>query len=127
MARIDIGDLLLIAEAATGFPADELKHDVDYALAEAALAAPYSGIVDREFFPTPVDKIAVLGYRIMRYHPFTDGNKRTARVAMRVLTDEYGMTWTDRSEDDSVHTMKAAASGVLGEEQFRGWVAERLR
>jgi prophage maintenance system killer protein len=38
----------------------------------------------------------VLGYRIMRYHAFPDGNKRTARVAMRVLADRYGMTW-DRS------------------------------
>jgi death on curing protein len=126
MRPLDIADLLLIAEAATGIPADELKHDVDYALAEAALAAPYSGIVDREFFPTPVHKISVLGYRIMRYHPFTDGNKRTARVAMRVLADRYGMTWTDRNEDDSVYTMEAAASGSLSEEQFEGWVRARV-
>jgi death-on-curing protein len=99
---------------------------VDYALAEAALRAPYSGIVDREFFPKPEDKIAVLGYRIMRYHPFTDGNKRTARVAMRKLAGRYGLSWTDLSEDDSVSTMEAAASGALDEEQFVGWIRRRV-
>jgi death-on-curing protein len=92
----------------------------------AALGAPYSGIADREFFPTPVQKIAVLGHRLMRYHPFTDGNKRTARIAMRLLADRYGLTWTDHSEDDAVHTIEAAAAGTMPEEQFAAWVAERL-
>lgn len=86
----------------------------------------HSGIADREFFPAPVQKIAVLGYRLVRYHPFTDGNKRTARVAMRVLADRHGLTWTDSSEDDAVYTIEAAASGAMLEEQFGAWVAARL-
>jgi prophage maintenance system killer protein len=124
--RIDLADLLLIAEAATGVPAQQLKHDVDYALAEAALAAPYSGIADREFFRTAVEKIGVLGYRLARYHPFTDGNKRTARVARRELALRYGLTWADRDEDDAVETMVQVASGMLAEEQFISWVADRV-
>jgi death-on-curing protein len=126
VARIDLADLLLIAEAATGVPAQQLKHEVDYALAEAALAAPYSGIADREFFPTVVEKIAVLGYRLARYHPFTDGNKRTARVAMRELALRYGLPWADRDQDDAVATMVQVASGTMAEDQFISWVADRV-
>jgi death-on-curing protein len=105
---------------------EQLKYDVDYALAEAALGAPYSGIADREFFPTTAEKIGVLGYRLVRYHPFTDGNKRTARVAMRELALRYGLRWADHSEDDAVTTMIQAASGALPEEQFIAWVAKRV-
>jgi prophage maintenance system killer protein len=127
MERIDLADFLLIAEAATGFPIDQIKQQTDLALADAALQAPFAGVADAELHPTTAEKIAVLGYRIARYHPLRfDGNKRTAWVAMRHTASSAGLTWTDPGEDEVGDVMEAAASGEMSEPDFVTWVAQRL-
>jgi death-on-curing protein len=111
-----------------------LRSSVDQALAEAALAAPYSGVADREFFPNSHEKLAVLAYRLVRYHPFTDGNKRVAWLAMREMAARNGIEWSSPpgGDDEVVRVIEACAAGAMAEEDFIHWVgqpvnAERLK
>ncbi len=122
MESIDLADLLLIAEAATGIAAESLSRDVKVELAEAALAAPFAGFGDFELHPENWQKIATLGWRLARYHPLTDGNKRTARLAMREMAARNWLSWTDPSEDEAVAVMEDAAAGTLSEDAFAVWV-----
>jgi death-on-curing protein len=124
--RIDLADLLLIAEAATDTPVEQLQHVIDVALAESALGAPFAGFGDVEVHPETWQKIAALGYRLARYHSLPDGNKRTARVAMREFAMRNGFAWADPGEDEAVAVMEDAAAGSLSEEAFAVWVRRRL-
>jgi death-on-curing protein len=48
---------------------------------KSALERPFSSFEGIEFFPDFPHKVAVLIHSIIMYHPFVDGNKRTALVA----------------------------------------------
>jgi death on curing protein len=49
---------------------------------EAAAARPAASAFGADAYPTLRDKAAVLFHSIVRNHPFRDGNKRTATVAL---------------------------------------------
>jgi death-on-curing protein len=64
---------------------------------------------------------AVYAISIARNHPFIDGNKRVAWVAMRTFLRLNGITLTfDRI--DAVNVMLALAAGEITDEQCTGWV-----
>ena len=78
MERVELADLLLIAESHLGIDASALaRMDRVVALASAALAAPFAGFGDVEVFPAFEAKAAVYCSRIVKYHPLPDANKRT--------------------------------------------------
>jgi death on curing protein len=81
--RLTNGDLLLIAEAALDTDAERLMRVIDVPSAESALAAPFAGFGELDFYPDPAVKAAILCSRLVRNHPFPDGNKRVAYLAMR--------------------------------------------
>lgn len=51
---------------------------------ESALARPFLTVDKKEMFPSLEEKIAALIEGIIIFHPFIDGNKRTALVAADV-------------------------------------------
>ncbi len=64
---------------------------------------------------------AAYAYGLARNHPFIDGNKRAALVAMELfLVLNGGELVAD--DADCVITMRALAAGHLSEEQFAEWV-----
>jgi prophage maintenance system killer protein len=97
--RIELGDLLLIAEGHTGIGANQLARIPRVlALAEAALAAPFTGFGEYEAFPSLQEKGAVYCARIATYHALPDGNKRTAYDVMREFFDRNGLPFTHPPE-----------------------------
>jgi death on curing protein len=66
----------------------KLIRDVDLLL--AAEARPQASAFGADAFPTLEEKTAVLLHGIARYHPFRDGNKRTATVAMLFMLEVNG-------------------------------------
>lgn len=129
MNRLDLADFFLIAEAVTATPTDDLRTTTNIALAESALAMPFAGVVDREFFPEAHEKIAVLGYRLAAYHALRDGNKRTAWTAMRMMASINGLELQrpDGGEDEIVDVMTSVAAGTLSEHALVEWVRGLLR
>ena len=69
---------------------------------------------------------AAYGFGLARNHPFIDGNKRAAFVAVQLFLALNG--W-DLVADDAqcVITMLAVAAGHLREEDFAQWVREHSR
>jgi len=54
----------------------------DRGLLESAAYAPKESAGGQDAYPTFFTKVAALGYRLCKGHPFVDGNKRTALAAM---------------------------------------------
>ncbi len=70
---------------ALSFPGVEpvYKDDVlDRNLLESAVEQPFSGVFDREFYPTIYDKAACLFFSVAGGHIFSNGNKRTGVLAL---------------------------------------------
>ena len=51
---------------------------------ESSLARPFTAFGKVELFPNLISKIAALIHSLVVFHPFADGNKRTALVAADV-------------------------------------------
>lgn len=91
----------------------------DSGLLESALARPQNLVAYGE--PDVHDLAAAYGYGIARNHPFIDGNKRTAFVAVELFLSLNGFNLT-ATDVDCVITMLALAAGELREEAFARWL-----
>ena len=91
----------------------------DLGLFESALARPRN--LAHYGNPDAADLAAAYGFGIARNHPFIDGNKRTAFVAVELFLALNGL---DLVADDvaCVLTMLAVASGTLDEAAFATWL-----
>ena len=69
---------------------------------------------------------AAPGHGIARNRPFIDGNKRTAFVAVELFLEMGGHVLA-ADDADCVLAMLRLAEGAIGEDDFAGWIRERLR
>lgn len=66
---------------------------------------------------------AAYGYGLATNHPYVDGNKRVAFLAMYVFLELNG--WElDAKETEVVTTMRSVAAGEMGEDELAGWLRE---
>jgi death on curing protein len=91
----------------------------DLGLLDSALARPLNITVYGE--SDHASLAAAYGYGIARNHPFIDGNKRTAFVAMELFLalNRYVLTAEDTL---CVTTMLEVASGTMEEEGLAQWI-----
>lgn len=68
---------------------------------------------------------AAYGYGIARNHPFLDGNKRTAFVAMELFLMLNGHV-LNANDVDCVMTMLAVAAGDIDEAAFADWIRKHI-
>ena len=96
----------------------------DEGLLESALARPINLAAYAE--PDAADLAAAYGFGIARNHPFVDGNKRTAFVAVELFLDlnDFELTAGDA---DCVLTMLAVAAGQMQEADFARWLRQHSR
>jgi death on curing protein len=64
---------------------------------------------------------AAYAFGIARNHPFIDGNKRTAYVAMELFLIDHGMR-LEAEDGDAVLTFLALAAGDLPEDALADWI-----
>lgn len=93
----------------------------DWGLLEAACARPRMGFGDYEAFSSLLEKAASLLEAICSYHPFIDGNKRTAWLACMVFLKLNGRL-VEASVDDAVEFMLKVAAGDLALEEIVSWL-----
>ena len=96
----------------------------DESLLESALARPkqilaYSAEADIATLA------AAYAYGLARNHPFNDGNKRVAFMAMAVFAELNGLEF-DAPEAEVVDVMLSLAAGDLEEVQLADWLRARL-
>jgi death on curing protein len=123
---LTLADFLLIAEAVLDIDAERLAHAADLGRVESALAAPFAGWGDTDFYPGTAAKAAVLCSRLMRNHPLPDGNKRVAYLAMRELLARNGYEWVRPDDGETAEMIERLAASDVSEEEFAAWVAEHV-
>ena len=96
----------------------------DEGLLESALARPQHKWTYKRR-PDLASLAAAYGYGLVRNHPFRDGNKRIAFLAMVIFLGLNGFD-LEAAETDVVTTMVTAASGQLTERQLANWVRKHV-
>ena len=76
--------------------------------------------------PVAADLAAAYGFGIARNHPFSDGNKRTAFVAVELFLALNGLELT-ASDGDCVITMLGVAAGDTKEGDFADWIRMHIQ
>ena len=96
----------------------------DEGLLDSALARPLNraGYGD----PDIAELAALHAIAIARNHPFVDGNKRTAYMAMELFIRLNGCRFVATDADAAVRTI-AMAAGELTDDEFTDWVREYTR
>jgi death on curing protein len=91
----------------------------DPGLLDSALARPLNRAGYGE--PDIAELPAVYALGIAQNHPFIDGNKRTAFVALELFLRLNGCVFT-AGDAEAVVMMLAMAAGELPDEEFIAWV-----
>lgn len=91
----------------------------DSGLLDSALARPLNRAGYGE--PDIAELAALYALAIARNHPFIDGNKRTAYVAMETFLDLNGFRFPVGDVEATITTLTMAA-GDLPDEDFIAWV-----
>jgi death-on-curing protein len=76
--------------------------------------------------PDAADLAAAYGFGIARNHPFSDGNKRTAFVAVELFLALNGYELV-ASDADCVITMLSVAAGDIEEAAFADWIRQHMQ
>lgn len=96
----------------------------DEGLFESALARPRNLVAYGK--PDVAELAAAYGCGLAKNHPFIDGNKRTAFVAVELFLILNGFNLV--AEDaDCVLTMLAVAAGELDEPGFAAWIRSHIQ
>jgi death on curing protein len=73
---------------------------LDESMLRAAIERPWTGLADgTQYYPSVLDKAAQLLERLINYHPFVDGNKRTATILTFEFLREQGYVPEAENED----------------------------
>jgi death-on-curing protein len=96
----------------------------DLGLFESALARPQNQAAYGN--PDAADLAAAYGVGLAKNHPFIDGNKRTAFVAVELFLALNGHDLV-ADDADCVLTMLSVAAGSLDEPGFAAWLRTHSR
>jgi death-on-curing protein len=94
----------------------------DEGLLDSALARP----VNQHLYEPDTDLAALAaayGYGLAKNHPFIDGNKRAAFLAVGLFLAANGQRLR-ATPVDAIQTMLAVAAGAVTETQFAAWIRE---
>jgi len=98
----------------------------DEGMLDAAIQMPRATF-DRQFLhPTIYHMAAAYGFHLSQNHPFLDGNKRVAGMAMLTFLKLNGYEPV-APEIDYYQTMMAVASGQMSKEQLAAWLETAVR
>ena len=75
--------------------------------------------------PDAADLAAAYAFGLARNHPFLDGNKRTAFVAIELFLNLNG--WTLQADDaQCISTMESVAAGDVAEKKLAEWLRAHI-
>jgi len=94
-------------------------------LLSSALARPQNLLAYGQPPPDLAALAAAYGYGIARDHPFVDGNKRTALIAVRTFLLLNGVNLV-AGQDEKFLTFQSLAAGSLSEDELADWIRKRL-
>lgn len=96
-------------------------------LLDSALAAPLAGFGDVDLYPHDHQRLGVLCARVIRNHPFVDGNKRSGFLLMLEAAAVNGVRLEFHDSLATADVVLALAAGELDEEDFSDFVRRHIR
>jgi death-on-curing protein len=121
LRHLTVEEVIAISEAEVG--PNLLK---DFGLLESAVMRPQQSVFGEDAYPDIHSKAAALFHSLTRNHPFHDGNKRTAVVALAIF---YGLNgWSLEIEQGEMVALAVdAAEGQLDVPAIAGILKQRTR
>ena len=98
----------------------------DLELLHSALGMPEAGVGDQYLHAGLFEMATAYLYHIVQNHPFIDGNKRTAFVAVELFLF-LNHHLLEAADADCVLTMLRVAEGSMSEEDFAAWIRQNSR
>lgn len=98
----------------------------DKGLLESAVFRPQASVFGQEAYPTLFEKCAVLGYSLMRNHPFLNGNKRIGFAAMHLMLLINGYDLNSTAEEE-VTMAEDVAAGRIHESEIIQWLKQHSK
>jgi death-on-curing protein len=90
-----------------------------------ALNAPDLHFGGHDLYPTIHSKAAVVCYKIVAGHVFSDGCKRGGNAILLLYLDVNGYA-LDATAHDQEQIIKAVAEGLVTQEQLADWLQTRI-
>jgi death-on-curing protein len=104
-----------------------LKGVLNIGLLEEALYKPFMGLADgAELYPGIARRAAVLFEALVTYHPFADGNKRTAEIVTAIFLWHEDYLW-NFNEDEIVEFATDVAKNKFSIDGIEKWIKVRLK
>jgi death-on-curing protein len=97
----------------------------DLAALESAIAQPKMTFDKNELYPSLSDKVAALGFSLIKNHPFIDGNKRICHAAMEVFLVLNGYE-IDASVADQEKIINQLATGKMERPELVQWLKDHM-
>lgn len=93
----------------------------DENLLASAVNTPFQTFMGNDLYPSIYDKAAQLCYGIVKNHPFTDGNKRTALHSMYVylIINGFDITASQQEVEDLIINV---AAGNMTNTELLQWL-----
>jgi len=98
---------------------------IDFGLLESAVAQPLMTFAGVDLYPTLADKAAILAFSLANNHPFIDGNKRTAHMAMVAMLKINGQNLSG-TIDEHERVMLGIVEKTVSLSEFKVWIRDRL-
>ncbi len=95
----------------------------DTALLNSALESAFATFGGQELYPTVQEKRARLGYALISYHAFVDGNKRIGMFVLLVFLELNGIRLRPSNEEVS-RVGLAVAAGDMKYRELLDWISE---
>ena len=95
----------------------------DENLLASAVNTPFQTFMGNDLYPSIYDKAAQLCYGIVKNHPFTDGNKRTALHSMYVylIINGFDITATQQEVENLIINV---AAGNMTNVELAQWLRD---
>ena len=97
---------------------------LDLGRLEATLAVPRQTMFGEELYLDIFSKAAILFYLLIKNHPFVDGNKRTAFLALMRFLNINGYTLNATNDELYQFTIDVASS-VSTKEEVEMWIKDK--
>lgn len=125
MKKISAAEILFIHSAIIDTTGGS-HHVRDLGLVESATERPWQCAFGHELYPSLFEKAAVLFDSIANFHPFVDGNKRTAISSAGVLLERNGIEMSATNKELERFTLQAV-TGRYDVKKIAKWLKKHSR
>lgn len=97
----------------------------DMNLLESAIQRPNATFDGKDLYPSAIDKASAIMESIVKNHPFSDGNKRTGYILMRLILLKSNMD-IEAAEKEKYEFVIKIAEGKMGFDEIKSWIEENI-